>query len=153
MQPSKRSPPKLPSKLNVLQEDWSNIEEPTGPSPTSPASPGSPGSPGSAGGSGERKSKRVPTPPHDEMVRELIKATTSHLSELKDMFMRWDADKNGQVDTFEFRKAMRVFKLPGYQDEAAYNDVCDELFGAVDIDGFHGQALHRRGGRGLEVTP
>ena len=76
-------------------------------------------------------------PPHDEMVKALLKATSTRLTELVDRYEGWDKDKDGLVDKIEFHKAMRALKLPGWDAEPphVYERVCDEVFDLIDHDG------------------
>ena len=65
----------------------------------------------------------------DSVQHKIIGALRRKAERVLDLFKKWDADNSGTVDRTEFRKALRVLKIPGTNAEI------DMLFDMWDADG------------------
>ena len=79
--------------------------------------------------------KKPPLPTKADAVKALRNKLSTHLSQVSDLFGKWDKDRSGFIEEEEFRLAGRSLGLPGSEDKAFYNKVCDALFADYDTDG------------------
>ena len=116
--PSPAPQPSLPSASPYQARPTQPPAPPTKPDVTAPAPPKKPPPPLK----GDKLKARV------ALLKE---ALSTSISQMSNLFARWDADGSGAIDKKEFRKAVGML---GLKDRMP-NEVCDALFDEYDADG------------------